>query len=730
MKNIINKFVLQTILAISLCSLTSIAYSQHKAIKMESDNACQAKWIWYPGDFEIWLHTEISGKRQERGQPYPPFWRVDSPYGLVLFRKTYEIEKSEAIRIFANGRFHVRIDGIIQYDFDPLNFELPEGKHSLEFLIENYNTFPSLLVEGNSVFTDENWLVTNQDNTYYKAASGDFIEPLYPPTTFSLEYLPIAAKIVQKKDRSLLLDFEKETFGKVIIKNLTGKGRLKLFYGETKQEALACTRAETFDYLDIDRDYPVNDTTESRAFRYINAIWDETITFDELTALYEYLPLKKKGNFVCSDSLLNKIYDVSFYTLQLTTREFHLDGIKRDRWIWSGDAYQSYLMNFYSFFDEDVNKRTLYALRGHEPVKTHINTILDYSFYWIIGIYDHYLYTGDTAFIKQIYPRMKTLMDFCLDRRNENGLMEGLPGDWVFIDWSDIDKEGEVSFEQILFIRSLEATSLCANLAGDQTYAQKCKTLSKDIQNKLFDIFWNNEKGAFVHNRKNGVLSKTITRYTNMFAVLFDYVDAEMKQKIKDNVLLNDKILKITTPYMKFYELAALCEIGEKQKAIEYVKNYWGGMLDLGATSFWETYDPEQSGDEHYAMYGRPFGKSLCHAWGANPIYLFGKYLLGVRPTSPGYKSYCIEPALAGLEWMEGKVPTPHGTIDLFMNKSIIKVKTIEGNGVLRIKSKRDPKVEKGVSIHKIDNNFYEITLDIPNKEYIIKYENIENIKQ
>jgi alpha-L-rhamnosidase len=730
MKNIINKFVLWTILTLSLCNLTSIAYSQHKATKMKSDNACQAKWIWYPGDFEIWLHTKISGKRQERGQPYPPFWRVDSPYGLVLFRKTYEIEKSEAIRIFANGRFHVRIDGIIQYDFDPLNFKLPKGKHSLEFLIENYNTFPSLLVEGNSVFTDENWLVTNQDNTYYKAVSGDFTKPLYPPTTFSLEYLPITAKIVQKKDRGLLLDFEKETFGKVIIKNLTGKGRLKLFYGETKQEALACTRAETFDYLDIDRDYPVNDTTESRAFRYINAIWDDKITFDELTALYEYLPLKKKGNFVCSDSLLNKVYDVSFYTLQLTTREFHLDGIKRDRWIWSGDAYQSYLMNFYSFFDEDVNKRTLYALRGHEPVKTHINTILDYSFYWIIGIYDHYLYTGDTAFIKQIYPRMKTLMDFCLDRRNENGLMEGLPGDWVFIDWSDIDKEGEVSFEQILFIRSLEATSLCANLAGDQTYAQKCKTLSKDIQNKLFDIFWDNEKGAFVHNRKNGVLSKTINRYTNMFAVLFDYVNAEMKQKIKDNVLLNDKILKITTPYMKFYELAALCEIGEKQKAIEYVKNYWGGMLDLGATSFWETYDPEQSGDEHYAMYGRPFGKSLCHAWGANPIYLFGKYLLGVRPTSPGYKSYCIEPALAGLEWMEGKVPTPHGTIDLFMNKSIIKVKTIEGNGVLRIKSKRDPKVEKGVSIHKIDNNFYEITLDIPNKEYIIKYENIENIKQ
>ncbi len=151
-------------------------------------------------------------------------------------------------------------------------------------------------------------------------------------------------------------------------------------------------------------------------------------------------PLKRKDNFECSDSLLNQIYNTSLYTLHLNTREFHLDGIKRDRWIWSGDAYQSYLMNFYTFFDQEVNKRTINALIGHDPVERHINTILDYSFYWLIGIYDNYIYTGDTAFIRQIYPRMKTLMEFSLGRSNRNGFVEGLPGDWVFIDWAPIDK--------------------------------------------------------------------------------------------------------------------------------------------------------------------------------------------------------------------------------------------------------------------------------------------------
>ncbi|MDD4109657.1 MAG: hypothetical protein PHH93_13155, partial [Prolixibacteraceae bacterium] len=400
-----------------------------------------ARWIWYPGDFDIWLHTIVSGRRQERGQPYPPFWRVDSPYGLIKFEKVYDIKESETIKIFADGRYHMRIDGRVIYGFDPPNFKLPAGKHVLTFLVENYKTFPSLLVQGETVFTDESWTTTNQNQQYYNAASGKFFDPVEPPSAFSLEYTRVYADIITEQPDSILLDFGKETFGKVVIKNLTGEGKLALYYGETRQEALAETEAETYDFIEVTNDAPAGHITETRAFRYIYAVKDKGVSFDEISALYEYLPVDYRGSFECSDTLLNKIYDVSLYTLHLNTREFHLDGIKRDRWIWSGDAYQSYLMNFYTFFDEDVNKRTLYALRGHDPVETHINTILDYSFYWMMGIYDHFFYTGDTAFVKQIYPKMTSMLEFCLGRTNENGFVEGLPGDWVFIDWAEIDKK-------------------------------------------------------------------------------------------------------------------------------------------------------------------------------------------------------------------------------------------------------------------------------------------------
>ncbi|MNR31302.1 Bacterial alpha-L-rhamnosidase [compost metagenome] len=119
-------------------------------------------------------------------------------------------------------------------------------------------------------------------------------------------------------------------------------------------------------------------------------------------------------------------------------------------------------------------------------------------------------------------------------------------------------------------------------------------------------------------------------------------------------------------------------------------------------------------------MYGRPFGKSLCHAWGASPIYLLGKYYLGVSPDSPGYETYTIEPNLGGLAWMEGKVPTANGDIAVYMNKKEIRINAAVGTGKLRIKSKSKP-VANGAEIKSIGNNLYEITIE-KGRNYSVRY--------
>jgi hypothetical protein len=300
-------------------------------------------------------------------------------------------------------------------------------------------------------------------------------------------------------------------------------------------------------------------------------------------------------------------------------------------------------------------------------------------------------------------------------------LVEGLSGDWTFIDWAaGLSKKGEISFEQMLFARSLETMSLCANLADDKANATEYGKLAADLKVRIFSIYWNDQKKALVHSRVDGKQTDNVTRYANMFGIFFNYFTEAQKQDVKKNVLLNDNIQKITTPYMRFYELEALCAMGEQDYVLKEMKSYWGGMLNLGATSFWEEYNPEKKGTEHLAMYGRRFGKSLCHAWGASPIYLLGKYYLGVRPLTAGYESYEVQPQLGGLEWMQGKVPTPHGDIEMYCSVKEIRIKAGGGKGTLRLKSITKP-TGKNLVVRDLGNNNFEVEI-LPNVEYTISY--------
>jgi len=408
---------------------------------------------------------------------------VDSHYPLVDFHKVFDLTEPEKVSIEVEGMYNVKLDGK-PFEGIPHEIQVPAGKHRININVFNQNTVPTIYVRGKTIVSDSTWLVTFEDKEWIDesgktsdvsatkwldAGSWNFNSSEEAPSRFKLLLQPQTPISVTKYGAAALLDFGKETFGFIKLHGVKGNGKVILYYGESKEEALSKDKCETLDPVEFGysskRDFVL---PLSKAFRFVNMTMDPSVTVDSVSMMYEYSNVQDRGSFKCSDEEINKIYDVAKYTFHLNTREFFIDGIKRDRWIWSGDAYQSYLMNYYLFFDQPTVERTLFALRGKDPVTSHINTIMDYTFYWFLGIYDYYLYTGDKHFLVQLYPRMQSMMDYVLGRRDKDGLLEGLPGDWIFIDWANsLSKKGEVSFEQMLFARSLETMSLCAALADD-----------------------------------------------------------------------------------------------------------------------------------------------------------------------------------------------------------------------------------------------------------------------
>ena len=667
----------------------------------------KATWIWYPGDFEVWLGNIFNNRRTERGAMFPPFWKQDSHWPTVEFSKSFVLEKEETIRIAVEGQFNLMLDGKLQFGM-PQTFTVPAGEHKLNLKVWNQATPPALYIEGDTVNTDSSWQVTYEDKLWIDENGVAHGSGIYVPAASwcfdCIDSKPSDYRLERKELRPVacengLYDFGRETFGYLKIKGL--KGTVRIYYGESREEALDKDHCETLDILSSHLS-PFTIDLSSKAFRYVYIEKVDDSSYDEVLMDYEYAPFdtKKSGSFCSSDNLLNKIWEVSAYTMDLTTREFFMDGIKRDRWTWSGDAIQSYLMNYYLRFDTECVKRTIRQLRGKDPVTAHINTIMDYTFYWFKSIADYYQYTGDSDFVREIWPRMVSMMDYVLSRTNAEGMAEGQADDWIFVDWTDfpMHKRGILCFEQILLMKSLATMAECADLIGESsdTYRKK----ADDLRDKINNVFWSEDQQAYLHaierlqagegeSGTDVVMNTQITKFPNMFAILYGQADTKQQEHIMQSVMLNPAIDPITTPYMRFYELETLCKAGHHNQVLNDIRDYWGGMLHEGATTFWEKYVPTESGTQHLAMYGRPYGKSLCHAWGASPVYLLGRYYLGISPTKPGYAEYEVRPQLGDLEWMRGDVPTPFGLIHIEMDRNSISVRSDGGNGTLIIGDQR-----------------------------------------
>jgi len=667
---------------------------------MEAAKPLKATWIWYPGDFEVWLGNIFNNRRTERGAMFPPFWKQDSHYVTVEFSKSFTLAEDETITIACEGRYNLMLDGKLQFGM-PESFVVPKGQHKLNLKVWNQSEPPALFITGKTIQTDSSWLVTYEDKIwidengtahgsgiYVPAASWCFDSMDTPPSSYRLEHkeqYPISSEETGTNGR--LYDFGRETFGSLKFRNLVGSGLLRIFYGESKKEALDRDYCETLDCCLVSSGSM--EALASKAFRYVLVEQEGTVGYEALLMDYEYAPhdMQRSGSFRCSDEELNRIWEVAAYTMDLTTQEFFMDGVKRDRWTWSGDAIQSYLMNYYLRFDTACVRRTIRQLRGKDPVTAHVNTIMDYTFYWFKSVMDYYLYVGDVDFIRELWPRMVSLMDYVLGRVNADGMAEGQADDWIFVDWVDfpMHKRGTLAFEQILFAKALETMEICAGLLSEEAAAVKYGSMADRLKAKMKKLFWDQDRHVWLHALENGVLNTQVTKFPNMFAILYGLTDETESRQIMEQVMLNPDVAPITTPYMRFYELETLCKMGMQSRVLSEMKDYWGGMIREGATTFWEKYVPTESGTQHLSMYGRPYGKSLCHAWGASPLYLIGRYFLGVEPVKPGYEEYVVRPATGGLDWMEGEVPTPFGKIHVRMDQQKVTVRSDGGRGMLLV---------------------------------------------
>ena len=467
---------------------------------------------------------------------------------------------------------------------------------------------------------------------------------------------------------SFLLDFGRELQGG--IQMVTGRSskkevKVRVRFGESASEAMCDITPEngaTNDHAirDFQLVLPWLGSAEigNSGFRFVRIDLEEPnveLNLKELRATFGYRDIPYLGSFKSDNERLNDIWMTGAYTVHLNMQEYIWDGVKRDRLVWIGDLHPELMTVNTVFGYNEVIPKSLDLIRDTTPVPNWMNGISSYSIWWLLIHKDWYLYQGNLDYLKQQKAYMTTLLDHLMTKIDDNG-KETLDGT-RFLDWpSSPNVKGVDAGLQALMVMAMDAGHDMALAMGDKGLAERCKKASKKLKKYTPD-----------HNQsKQGAALMALAGL--------------MKAEKADKEVLSVGGAKNFSTFYGYYMLEAMAKAGNYQGAMDIISEYWGAMLDLGATTFWEDFNidwmenaaridelvPEGKVDVHSSYGGYcyvGFRHSFCHGWASGPTAWLSRYVLGVQVLEPGCRKVKIEPHLGSLNRVEGSFPTPQGVI-------------------------------------------------------------------
>lgn len=387
-------------------------------------------------------------------------------------------------------------------------------------------------------------------------------------------------------------------------------------------DVLPCTldlpRRYAFRYLQIE----VLDVSSKYCLTLKGAWCDATTSADD-AALPPYNT---------EDNTLARLDAVACRTLRECMQTVFEDGPKRDRRLWMGDLRMQAQTNYQTYRNNDLVKACLYLFAGTtmendrvgaclflEPeIEVDDTSMFDYSLFFIATLRDYHNATGDTATVQELWPLAAHQLELARASFDERGVVRDSDVlGWCFVDWNlGLNKQASA---QGIYLYCLQAAIELAEALNEAEMAKALCTEYEAKKSAALNCLWDKEKQMFVSGEE-----KQISWASQVWLVLGGAVDGSQAVELLER-LENVSAETMVTPYMYHNYVDALIAVGQKGKALSVLKSYWGGMVDQGADTFWELYNPANPNE---SPYGGTIVNSYCHAWSCAPAYFLRKYFV------------------------------------------------------------------------------------------------------
>jgi hypothetical protein len=407
---------------------------------------------------------------------------------------------------------------------------------------------------------------------------------------------------------------------------------------------------------------------------------DKPLKIESAGVIFTSQPVEYIGEFSCSDPLLNQIWNVSRWTVQINLQTHHLDSPNHQEPISDpGDYLIESMVNYYAFALPWLARQDIRKFAWLLKNENYHNFHTSYSLGWVQMLMDYYDYTGDESLVIEMAPYVHELLDTYTSWRGANGLISEAPN-YMFMDWVDIDGFNchhppaviGQGYLTALYYHGLDMGSRIALMLGDNNRYEKYKKLRTEVAYSFNHELWVADKKIYRDGKPFKTSIKpgkwipadkeieTFSPHVNLLAVLYDLAAKDEQSSIIDKVLA-EKPLN-TQPWFMHWVFQSIDHAGLFNKYGATQMRRWN--IVPSTQSFHEMWN---SGD-------------LSHGWCSTPLVQMSQRILGVEPKTPGFKSMFIRPHVCDLIWAKGRVPTPQGNVEVswkIQNQKILTEVTI-----------------------------------------------------
>lgn len=435
---------------------------------------------------------------------------------------------------------------------------------------------------------------------------------------------------------------------------------------------------------------------QPRGFRYLimRCNTDQPVHIHSIEVVEEIYPDDNPGDFISSDPALNKIFAMCRRTMNLCMEDAFTDCPWRERQQWLGDLFVECKTALYALGATDLCKKALLEfceiksgagwIHAVAPGGTGLN-LPGFGMYFPALVWDYYLFTGEYSILSHCYPTIKGMAAFLESIRQDHLIFNdnGIPPEkmWFFVDWTKTDANHSDGALQGLYLYFLRCAAHIARTLQLELDEKSFTAQAEKTRKAIVKAFWSDEKGAFLKYRRDGSSLPAGTpplllgQHENFLFPLLNVGSAEQQKSALEAVqglagkylpdlggkqsyfaddqcgsVADKEIIRLGSPFLSFFALAALFGAGKYHEALEYIKLCWGFIYDNGPGTCWE-------------MWGG--GTSLCHGFSTAPVYFIYREILGIVPLEPGFRKIKIAPRNFIPERTSGTLPLIQGRLFL-----------------------------------------------------------------